>query len=467
MFPDWSHFDHPGMVGWLGQLFTLNGRLDVDGLLRLPAVIAGTANTWLMYRIGMRIAGERVGFVAALMYTASIYGSFLTGLFFMPDAPQSFFWLASLALALDLFQRNEQPFWPWALLGMSLAGALLSKYHSVFLLAGLTGYVLFYRRDLLGHRGPWACLVIASLGLVPTVLWNIEHEFISFAFHSGRVNPSEGININTFFQEIGGEFAYNNPIVFVLCWAGVISALLRRKLIRPVYAQTLLLVALPLLITFIGFSLFRRTLPHWTGPAYLTLIPLGAAWVTDKANRRIPRLVTVAVGLVAVVAALGLVHIQTGFLTPGQTVDDAKKDVTLDMYGWRDAGEGFREWLESTDQAPQQVVLIGSGWFPTAHYDRYVATPVGAKTCAFGSLQHIHKYAWIHNLRGMPKPEETFFYVTDSRNYKSPKDALGGKWAGAQRVLSIPITRGGNVVKTVDFFKLDPFDPTALTRSRK
>lgn len=23
-YPDWSHFDHPGMVGWVIQLFTLN-----------------------------------------------------------------------------------------------------------------------------------------------------------------------------------------------------------------------------------------------------------------------------------------------------------------------------------------------------------------------------------------------------------------------------------------------------------
>ena len=48
-FPDWSHFDHPPMVGWIIQLFTLNLRLDSEVFIRLAAVVSATMSTWLMY----------------------------------------------------------------------------------------------------------------------------------------------------------------------------------------------------------------------------------------------------------------------------------------------------------------------------------------------------------------------------------------------------------------------------------
>ena len=54
-FPDWSHFDHPPMVGLLIQLFTINLHFDSEFFLRLGSVVLGTASTWLIFLIGKRI----------------------------------------------------------------------------------------------------------------------------------------------------------------------------------------------------------------------------------------------------------------------------------------------------------------------------------------------------------------------------------------------------------------------------
>ena len=92
-FPDWSHFDHPGMVGWVIQLFSLNLLCDSEFFLRLPAVVFMTLNTWMVYRIGKELHDEALGLRAALLYTASIYAFVITGIFILPDAPQNLFWL--------------------------------------------------------------------------------------------------------------------------------------------------------------------------------------------------------------------------------------------------------------------------------------------------------------------------------------------------------------------------------------
>ena len=58
LFPDWSHFDHPPMVGWLINLFTGNLTFDSTFMLRVPALVLGTLNTWLAWRLGL-LTGSR------------------------------------------------------------------------------------------------------------------------------------------------------------------------------------------------------------------------------------------------------------------------------------------------------------------------------------------------------------------------------------------------------------------------
>ena len=52
LYPDWSHFDHPPMVGWMIQLFSLNLLFDSEFFIRLASVVIMTANTYIIYRIG-------------------------------------------------------------------------------------------------------------------------------------------------------------------------------------------------------------------------------------------------------------------------------------------------------------------------------------------------------------------------------------------------------------------------------
>ena len=49
-YPDWSHFDHPGMVGWVMQLFSLNLLFDSELALRLSSVVFMTINTYIIYK---------------------------------------------------------------------------------------------------------------------------------------------------------------------------------------------------------------------------------------------------------------------------------------------------------------------------------------------------------------------------------------------------------------------------------
>ena len=79
LYPDWSHFDHPGMVGWMMQLFSLNLLFDSEFALRLSSVVLMTVDTWLIYLIGTQLKNKIAGLFAALLYTASLYAFVITG----------------------------------------------------------------------------------------------------------------------------------------------------------------------------------------------------------------------------------------------------------------------------------------------------------------------------------------------------------------------------------------------------
>ena len=78
--PDWNHFDHPPMVGWLIQLSTLNVQWVSTLSMRLGSIVAAAISTWIIFQTGTLIKSERAGWIAAILYTFSIYTSIIAGL---------------------------------------------------------------------------------------------------------------------------------------------------------------------------------------------------------------------------------------------------------------------------------------------------------------------------------------------------------------------------------------------------
>jgi len=125
--PDWNHFDHPPMVGWLIQLSTLYLNWVSTLSMRLGSILAAASATWIIFRTGALIHSERAGWIAALLYTFSIYTSIIAGLFIMPDSPQLLFFTGSIYLMVKwvvkphLFSKFN-----WLVLGALIGLATLS-----------------------------------------------------------------------------------------------------------------------------------------------------------------------------------------------------------------------------------------------------------------------------------------------------------------------------------------------------
>lgn len=468
LYPDWSHFDHPPMVGWVIQLFSFNLLFHSELFIRLSSVLLTTANTLIIYKIGKTILDEKTGFYAAILYTASVYGFVITGIMILPDTPQNFFWMLSLWFAVQLIKLPEDSQkWNQNFVAFGVAAGLsmLSKYTGIFLWGGLGLMMLFYKRNWFKFPVVYLSGFLTLLCFAPVVWWNYQNDFVSFSFQSERVSFfSSNLRPDLFATELAGQILYNNPVNFILIVLALFSAKkLKKKLGDSL--RMLLFFSMPLIGVFLFFSLFRSTLPHWTGPAYNTLILLAAARLAHSSHAKATRVnfpweLKASLIVLLIFISIGSLQIQFG-LIPLKNENPyhrlGKNDVTLDMYGWRSLKTEFasiKRKSEENGSMPLNAALVGENWFPLANMDYYVAHPLGMKALGLGSPDRLHKYMWINNLRGGLQKGSDYWYITNSRDYKHPADIYQDWFSEVIAADTITVFRRQQAAKRFFVFKL-------------
>ena len=465
LYPDWSHFDHPLMVGLLMQLTTLNLLFQSEFFIRLGAIIIGAINLWIIFNIGKEIKDSRTGYYASLLYAASVYSTIITGVFILPDTPQSLFWLWAVYLILRTIPGC--PHLPMSginmiKIGIVLGLGILSKYTTVFLWFGIALYVLIYNREWLKSKWLYLSAFTTVIITLPILIWNIQNNFISLSFHSERVDISGyAINLNYLLTELGGEILYNNPVNFVIILLSIITIAKRRLIIESKYIRVLLLMGLPLIITFIVFSIFRSTLPHWTAPGYTTLIPLAAVYLLQQQrveNKGLPVALVSSLIVVIVIIIVGFSQINYGIFTIDKTTEYnriGKNDPSLDMYGYKQTGAAFRDIINRDVESglmSDNSIIVGSNWFPLANYDYYVASDM--LSFGIGKLSNIHKYAWINNYNGGFFKGMDAYYITDSKEYHQPDKMFYDLFEEVIPADTIQIYRNDKIVKRAFIFRM-------------
>jgi hypothetical protein len=411
----------------------------------------------LIYLIGTRIRNKTTGLFAAILFTSSIYCFLLAGTFILPDTPQVLFWLLSILFLHEAFFRETNASRKdlfLILAGASIGLGMLSKYTSAYLWAGTVIYLLVYDRRWFGRVSFYASILVSLLLFMPVIIWNMQNDWISFTYQGARANLfASGLHMKSFLTELAGQLFYNNPVNILLIVIAIAGLLNRKKFLDTRVTGFILLISLPLIITFLFVSLFRGTLPHWSAPGYLGLILLAAAFIDEGQHRNhiyslIPVRLQFSLLLLLVVLVVGTGQIKGGWLYHDFSEDPRKlgrNDISLDMYGWRQLGEAY---------PVEDLPIITHRWFPAANLDYYVGRPKGIDVFAIGELSEIHKYAWINRERGGLKPGMDAVFVTLSRDYKDPFERYQKYFEAIIPLDTIRISRSGYHVQNVFIYKM-------------
>lgn len=499
---DLSYFDHPPLVALTtGFGSWLTGEIS-QFTIRLGTLILHTGSLFLLYLTGARLFSPLAGIFA--LASASLVPIFQIGfgVLTLPDNPLIFFWTASLYCASWEFfpnkQEKYQPSYLLAILGLLVGLACLGKYHGFILGLGLIGFCLTtrYRIALIS---PWTLLGLGLffLAISPILIWNSQHEWVSFRFQSQRGIPSGGYNFLDLFVTFLTGIAYLFPTLGLpLWWVSLksllsnlhakphqpkakrsvsrreekkanplrLSVLARQKFINLTHnreRETLILwVSLPLILGFTWLGGYKQILPTWAMPGFwgATLLLGQAAANWTIAHPRWVRRWLWGTGItLSSLLLFALLHMTTGTLQKSSqyalfggfvTPED---DPSIQIFDIQQLRQGFAT-------SPLLLsALQNSSFVFTNRY--YLAGQIGM---ALAPVAPTPMTTLDRDLRGFAFWStadqwlgKDALYVTNNLFIQEQKflDRYNLYFQSIEKIGTVPIRRGGAVIDTFHVYK--------------
>jgi 4-amino-4-deoxy-L-arabinose transferase-like glycosyltransferase len=426
------------MTAWVAKLgLLLCGGWVHPVSLRLGFTLLFGASTWVMYRWG----GGWAGFYAALFLNLSAYYA-VAGGFALPDGPFLFFALLTMWAASEAVLAGSSEIRPWLWVGLAFGGALLSKYHGVFLPAAVVLYALITpgARRLLWSPGPYLAVAIGFALFSPVLIWNAQHDWASFVFQGGRA-VGKGFRPEGLLAVGLGPIAFLTPWVWGLLMWQLAIRLRHFRSVDGIDRLAVCMAVVPMaFFTLVGCS--RWILLHWPLIGFVSLMPvLGAAWARWAAEDAVwsrKRLGLMAVLLISA-AGVGLMQARFGvFRFPG-------KDPLADISGWESVAKELEK--RGLTREPRTFICTNR-WFDSGQL-------------AFNLREHPPVLCYsAGDARGFAfwsEPEQWLgwngLYVTASDGHATEARTLEIFFKRVEFVAEFPMTRGGNPFRTVRVYR--------------
>lgn len=361
-YPALGYFDHPPAVAFTAGIGRWIFGSDAVFFLRFGAILLFLGSSVLLYEITCNLFSRSAGRISLILLHTIPYFIVGMGAFVIPDNALGFFWLLFLFSLVHLMRTLDKRWLLFA--GGSLGFAFLSKYHAILLLAGFGYCLLFFPEWRKLWKSPllYAGGILALMIFLPNILWNANHEWVSYVYQFGKSTGSGSLSWTKFVQGIGVQAGYLLPWhMFVLLSGLVIEIRHNHSRIR-----WLLPFALIPIIVFTLIGATQQILPHWPMSGYMAAIILSAGWVSrwPTQNRDIYLAIT-GVFTVILVAIVTLQSI-TGFLPLNK-----KSDVTLDGQGW----EQVVDQLTSSEVHKEGMTFLFTNKWYTGGELAYAAGP--------------------------------------------------------------------------------------------
>jgi dolichol-phosphate mannosyltransferase len=351
-----GYLDHPPMVAWLIRLGTaVFGQTEFG--VRVGALCCGAITSLFVYKLARNIFGEAAALAALLLAQALPY-FFLSGFLMTPDSPLAAAWAGSVYFLERALIGNRSRAW-W-LAGICLGLGMISKYSIALLIPVTTAFMLWDRKSRHWWRRPepYIAALLAFAIFSPVLLWNSQHEWVSFAFQTSR-RLAEAPQF-ALHKLIGSIIVLITPTGLLAIAAALLTASAGEEAVEDALRRRRLLsiaILLPLSV-FVAFSLRHEVKLDWTGALWTAALPLMGCTMISEAKigafRRwiraawMPTIVTMLL-----ICAAGLHYLVLGL--PGL---DYGKHIEVIPVGWRELSAHIAETARAYEKDTGAAVLM-------------------------------------------------------------------------------------------------------------
>ena len=527
LHPDWSYFDHPLLVALTTGFGPLLTHSVSPFTIRLGSLLLHTGSLLLLYLTSVRMFSRQAASLTLAIATLIPIFQLGFGVLTLPDSPLMFFWTATLYVGVcEFFGQQEdkeaqqlreadhslplpapvplplpysspyRPTYQLAIVGLLVGFACLSKYHGLALGFGLIGFCLTSPRYRSALLSPWtlASLGLFTLAILPIVIWNAQHDWVSLRFQSGRAVPDRGYSfldlLVTFLVGVGYLFpTFGFPLWWVSGKAALGSINRRRSakvqrrrgaevqgyrggksketedlrhhsLLSPLSSPKtafILWLSLPLMLTFTLMGGYRAILPTWAMPGFwsatLLLGQQAVSWQL-RSPKVIKRWLWGSGWAVTSVLLLLLLHLTLGtlqkpsryallggFLAPSN-------DASTQLIDIQQLRQGFASPLLTAAMSQANFVFTN---------DLFLAGQVGM---AIAPLQPKPITCFDQDLRGFAfwsTPDQWVgqdsLLVTSASQASRTLKQYQTYFQTIQKVTDLPIRRGGAIVQVIEVYQ--------------
>lgn len=283
---DWSYYSKgPGialLIRLTTELFGVSeGGVRMVAVLSSAVTAIGIAGLTRDVFRASALSGRAGYFAAAIFLLTPMYQ--VTSLLATIDGPYLACWVLAAWSARRATRRGAVL--AWAGFGLAIAAGFLVKYTILLLVPGVLLFVLLHKRTYRSVRarpvGPLLAIVLASLGLIPVVVWNMQNNWDTFRHLLGHLGVSGGDQASAAEPwsplwtlefigiQLAGLAATTGMIV-----AALGGALRHRGRSNPNWAGQLycMCAAAPILLFYVGVTFFTEAEGNWPIAGYLSLL---------------------------------------------------------------------------------------------------------------------------------------------------------------------------------------------------
>ncbi|MCX7120923.1 MAG: glycosyltransferase family 39 protein [Gammaproteobacteria bacterium] len=351
-----SYYDHPPIIAYLIRMSTsLFGSNPLA--IRLPNIILLALTSLVIYFLCDYLYHDKKRSLVAVIVFNLFPIVFIGSIIASPDAPSLFCYALGLYLFTRIIYENNAKL--WYALAVVVGVGLLSKYTMTLFIFSVFLAILTSKesRQWLLRKEPYWAVLIVLLCFTPVLIWNYQHQWVSFKFQFyGRHHLHvKWIRALVF---IALQLLVFSPVFFI----GVIIAWINNIKNKEIVLLTCFCA--PLFI-FILLSLVIDVRIYWP---IMSTIPLAIIFVSD--SRLLGK--TLYWGSFVSLLLCGMITIQEYY--PIIKVNPLKKDPTTDYYSWAPVANEVtaflkspkidaKNWFVFDNRFQSAAQIAGSGFF--------------------------------------------------------------------------------------------------------
>jgi hypothetical protein len=395
---DWGYVAYPPLTPFVERLSIGLFGFSLEGL-RLFSVLAQAGIVVTAGLIARTLGGNRIAISTATLAIALAPIALFEGTEFQYTTFEQLAWVLATYGVVRLLESEDERWWLWIAAFTGLG--MMAKYTVVFfLVALLAGFVVTPARRHLASRWFLFGCGLTVLIVLPNLLWQVHHHFISLHFlefiHARDLRIGRG-GARDFW--IFQALICANPFALPLTIAGVLAAwrTVRYRALSVAFVLTILLFAL------------TKGRGYYTAAIYPGMVAFGAVAIMRWASSIRPAfrraiVIVLWAGIFAFGAFATCVLVPIASSGPLKAFALARSEDLREEQGWDIFVQTIAHVRDTLP--PAQRANLG---IVTANYGEQGAVEILGRNYGLPAPISLTNSAW---LRGYPTPQPTTLIVT-------------------------------------------------------